>query len=372
LLRLVVALRYFWMTRSHHSEARDWLERALAAAPAADPLLRLKALGQAGGLARFQGDLDRAAARQAAALALARQLGDERHEGIQLIKVALVATDAGEYQRATALYEEGLRLLSRFGDAPEARWWIAAGLHSLADNTMKSGDLDRAADQFEEALARSRAVGDLWLQLDVLYHLGLVARHRGEFGRAGARFQEGLALAVRLGHTWFVAVGMWNVAAAIGAMGQPERAAHLLAASNALLQAHGHSLDTHDRNEFEQFVAAVQAALGDTLFAAVWADGQELPFDEAIAEALAPVPEPASVSVAGRAPAHSPTEPFALTRRELEVLRLLCERLTDPEIAERLCLSPRTASNHVASVLAKLGAANRREAAALAARRGLA
>ena len=42
---------------------------------------------------------------------------------------------------------------------------------------------------------------------------------------------------------------------------------------------------------------------------------------------------------------------------------LLCQRLTDPEIAETLFLSPRTASNHVANILAKLGAPNRREAA---------
>ena len=65
-----------------------------------------------------------------------------------------------------------------------------------------------------------------------------------------------------------------------------------------------------------------------------------------------------------------PTLEFDLTRREREVLGLMCERLTDPEIAARLCVSRRTAESHVASILAKLGVPNRREAAALAVRLG--
>jgi DNA-binding CsgD family transcriptional regulator len=59
-----------------------------------------------------------------------------------------------------------------------------------------------------------------------------------------------------------------------------------------------------------------------------------------------------------------------LTPREREVLALLCQRFTDLEIAERLFISPRTASTHVGRVIGKLGAANRREAAAIAARQG--
>jgi DNA-binding NarL/FixJ family response regulator len=60
-----------------------------------------------------------------------------------------------------------------------------------------------------------------------------------------------------------------------------------------------------------------------------------------------------------------------LTRREREVLGLLCQRLTDPEIAAQLFISPYTASKHVSNVLGKLGVANRRQAAAVAARHGL-
>jgi len=57
------------------------------------------------------------------------------------------------------------------------------------------------------------------------------------------------------------------------------------------------------------------------------------------------------------------TNPAGLTARQLEVLRLLGEGLSNAEIAERLVVSPRTAEHHVAAVLQKLGAASRREAA---------
>ena len=60
-----------------------------------------------------------------------------------------------------------------------------------------------------------------------------------------------------------------------------------------------------------------------------------------------------------------------LTERELEVLRLLVEGRDNQEIADALTISPRTAKNHVASILAKLGLDNRIQAAVYAVRRGL-
>jgi DNA-binding CsgD family transcriptional regulator len=58
----------------------------------------------------------------------------------------------------------------------------------------------------------------------------------------------------------------------------------------------------------------------------------------------------------------------ALTDTELKVVRLVAERLTNPEIAQRMFISRRTVQTHVSHALAKLGVATRRELAAEAAR----
>lgn len=60
-----------------------------------------------------------------------------------------------------------------------------------------------------------------------------------------------------------------------------------------------------------------------------------------------------------------------LTRRELEVLELLAEGMSNPEIAGRLHISINTVRNHVQNLLTKLGAHSRLEAVALGIRQGL-
>jgi ATP/maltotriose-dependent transcriptional regulator MalT len=65
-----------------------------------------------------------------------------------------------------------------------------------------------------------------------------------------------------------------------------------------------------------------------------------------------------------------PVDPYGLTPREREVLVLLAEGRTNPQIAQALFISPRTAGIHVSNILAKLGVASRGEAAAIAHRGG--
>jgi DNA-binding CsgD family transcriptional regulator len=63
--------------------------------------------------------------------------------------------------------------------------------------------------------------------------------------------------------------------------------------------------------------------------------------------------------------------PYALTGRELAVLRLLAAGRTNTQIGAELYISPTTARVHVSNILRKLGVSNRVQAAALAERAGL-
>jgi DNA-binding NarL/FixJ family response regulator len=67
----------------------------------------------------------------------------------------------------------------------------------------------------------------------------------------------------------------------------------------------------------------------------------------------------------------SEKRPYGLTGREVEVLRLVAAGRTNQEIADALVITHSTAAQHVAHILAKIGAANRAEAAAYATRSGL-
>jgi hypothetical protein len=68
---------------------------------------------------------------------------------------------------------------------------------------------------------------------------------------------------------------------------QPERAARLFGAAEALHEAIGKPLPPFLRADYDRDVAAVHAQLDDATFDAAWAAGQALSLEQAIAEALA-------------------------------------------------------------------------------------
>ena len=102
--------------------------------------------------------------------------------------------------------------------------------------------------------------------------------------------------------------------------------------------------------------AATYGPVGDRQFRQAWADGARLTLDEAVAYAR-------RSRGARRRPA---TGWASLTPTELDVVRLVADGLTNPEIGGRLFMSRGTVKAHLSHVYAKLEVANRTELATLA------
>jgi non-specific serine/threonine protein kinase len=366
-LRLGGALARFWMMRGTPREGRIRLDAALAAARGASPAVRAKATIGAAELAWAQGDFAPAIALAEASLSLWRDLGDPAGKARAVNLLAIVAHALGDYPRATARYEEALALRRGLGD----RLGVANVLSNLGGALYYWGELDRADEVLAEAVALARESESAYEVAGALFFRAGIARARGDIALAAALCQESLTLKWQLGARRFVAeylrplVGIWAAA------GEPARAARLAGAEAALREAIDTPVDPPEElARYEQDVAAARAALGEAPFAAAEAEGRVLPLEEAVAEALAPIPAVPTATDMVTAAASRP--PHGLSAREMEVLRLVAEGLPDHAIADALFISRRTVTTHVSNIFAKLGLDSRAAVAAYAVRHGLA
>jgi non-specific serine/threonine protein kinase len=363
-LRLATALLRFWDTRDYMSEGQPRLS-AFLALPGDDvsPEARARALDAASELASWQGRHEIATQLAVEALALQRHLANPVGIARALWLLATNALAVGDIEQAQISIDEGLAV----AHAAEDRTGEALHLRLLGMLQRTCGEPERAIPFFEASNALWRELGARDELCNDLGELALAVGHLGDGTRARALWTEVLSLAYEIGEAWQVAMYLEGQAELALMDDRPDRAARLLGAADAWRSKHDAPVIGYYPSIKHAFVAARQR-LGDEAFFAALAAGQRLSLDEAVREQ-----KTAELDVG---PASAPTgwdgaTSLGLTRRERDVLALLCARLSDLEIAEQLFLSPRTVEGHVSHILSKLGVENRRDAAATAARLGL-
>jgi predicted ATPase/DNA-binding CsgD family transcriptional regulator len=367
--RLAVGLFMFWFQRSAYAEGRAALEAA-SALDGVSSQRRMTGIWRAAILTHYAGDYAATERLATGLLALAEQEGDRRGAAIAHHHFSYVARARGDGQAAVAHAERALAYF-RIDRDPI---WLPLAIQRLGIELAGIGAYERAESLYQEALSMWRAAGDDGHVIMALNNYGDVSRRLGHRERALALHQESLALAWELEQLADVAEALIGIAATAVDGGRYDIAACLLGAVDEICQRTGFAPYSWVREAHDESLAIAKQRLDKAAFARAWEVGQHLPRERVVALALAPNLSSVTIVWGSGEMAETGQEPASratLTSREREVLQLLCQHLTNLEIANRLFISERTTENHVSNILGKLGAGNRREAAAIAARLGL-
>ncbi len=174
-----------------YDQSRVHLERCLALYQRlGDRMGEAWAQQNLGGLAELQGRHADALGHSEQALSLYQGLGDKAGEARALSSVAWCHALLGDYEGARTLCEQSLAFTAKLGGCNiESAVWDTLGYIEL-----HLGNFARATGHFEVALGSCRDHGDLYLEAEILAHVGDARHAAGELPQARQAWQQALAI----------------------------------------------------------------------------------------------------------------------------------------------------------------------------------
>jgi DNA-binding CsgD family transcriptional regulator len=306
-------------------------------------------------------------------LSIARNLGDRESESHALMRLAQVSWYERDYaamrQLASAAIAAGPDTLTL---------WAANSRTLLGICDIQDGAYREAEAELELAWRQHEVVGDANGVAWTIQNLADLAHDQGQIARSARLHGESLRRSAEASNVWSAFEDLVGIARLARDSELLDDAVVLLSAAARIQEFFG-ILARADREIVPAEWEAPRDRLGNELFAELTSEGRALTLDRAIGwaqEVAAAIdendPRPSSPPMMGEHSAAEATHgDMGLTVREIEVLRLLVEGLSNPEIAAALFISHKTVRNHVTNILAKLGVESRTAAATFAVRHGL-
>jgi len=325
-LRMARGLAWFWNAQGYWSEGRIWLENALAHADAEevnDLVSQARTRIALGNLITFQGDYVVAQSQFTQSLKIFQELGDRLRIAVTLERLGWLAREQGDVATSRArleetlilskelnedlltcqvtntlaetmimqgdiimaknLLEENLVFARRLGGFESIGW----ALNHLRHVAQIQGEYKRAMELHEESLPLFQELGKKYIGVpESLYCLGETALAQGDVAFAITHFTEALILSRELKYRSGVAWCLAGLAGAAAVNEEPERAAWLWGAAEALRQSIGSRAAPASQTMHDRLMAEVRNQLGEAAFNSKRAEGQVASVEQAIAEAL--------------------------------------------------------------------------------------
>jgi len=279
-LRMGTALYRFWLTQKGFEEGERWFDKALAL-PSGDRRLRGDASVLAGFMPFWQGKDERAGALFSQGLAIGRELGASTMISQALGGLARVAlrTDVPEGRR---LAREALEVSIAAGDEP-AR---SNALHLLGVGAQIAGDLPEAREWMTQRLALERGGTNAFLIASEASNLSMVERQLGNLDAAENLAREAIEISERIGEEFTKPFAIAGLAAIASERGEFERAATLIGAAEAFLEARNMAWPPDEGPHHDRLLAVLPEAMGVQAFDRARAAGRAMAAQDAVRYAL--------------------------------------------------------------------------------------
>jgi len=402
-LWLSTVLWRYWEIRGYLAEGQDWLSRALAVSSPAPTRARSTALNNLGNMTYRLGDYPRAQALYEESLAISRDHRDGRDVADTLNNLGLVASARGDYASARVHFDESLTLRRR--EAEPAH--LSLGLHNLAEmeidagngavaypllvealglrtrrgdergsayvrfnlgrSLIATGEVAAGLAELHRSLDGFRVVGETIGLADALLELGSRAVGERDIVTALPLLRESIAIRTDLGDVRGLLAAIDVVGELAAHRGHHDRAARLLALSDAGRERLSIPRTPVAAGAHARVVARIARHRGTDQTAGLVSAS----LDDALAEAAAELASAGPTTTGPLAATRATGGRSRLSARETEVLGQIAQGLTDRAIADRLSLSRRTVTTHVANILTKLDQPSRAAAVAFAVPHGL-
>ncbi|GAC1359555.1 MAG: hypothetical protein NVSMB38_43280 [Ktedonobacteraceae bacterium] len=346
--------------KHHYAKAYSLLDeslqifKALVSNQSSEPIKDIRrnfatGLVELGIMISYKGDFAKAHALANESLAIFHELNDRTGIIFGLGKSVKILIAEGEYARAYTLQEEAFSRAKALNHKCDATIW----LHGLGEIALYQGDEAKGRQLLKETLALYTALGNQWRYAHMLLLLANLAACQGDFAEGRSFYEESLVLLRAIEDQEAIAALLENVAE-VAIQKSLIWGVTLWGCAEALRETTGTPFSPMDYFPYKRSLAIAQTSLGKKVFADIWKEGRTKSYEQALALYSAPT-KPVSISWI----ASSTSYPNDLSTREIEVLCLLAQGLTDAQIAEQLILSRRTISWHVSAIYRKIGISSR-------------
>jgi tetratricopeptide (TPR) repeat protein len=197
---------------------------------------RAKLLDDAGRVYKASGNLEDALALHQQALAISREIGDRRGEGVTLNNISQIYHDRGDYATALKYLEQSLSISREIDDKAGE----GARLNNLAATAYAKGDYATALKYLEQSLAICKEIDHKAGEGRTLSNIGVLHHTKGDYAKALPLYEQSLAICHEIDDKAQEALTSWNMGRAYEDQGDMSKAESYMSRAVQLAEEIGH------------------------------------------------------------------------------------------------------------------------------------